>query len=619
VRVASESAVTDEGDAMRIWMWIAGLLLLGCGAGSDGGAGGAGEAAGDDAARAAQLEQVVALAAARGADPAAETARLQAGLQAMDAFAEVGVSDDGTVWGRFPDDEIVLVVHNREPAAKVEKSGLFVTPGGTDAVVLNALGTCFHSPAGELRDWLTSAGYHVGPDDASVDALENLGKPAAFYIDAHGGVAPKLKGEAFGVWTSTAATPAEIKAHRAEVKRGELVYMVANHDLDAAGNCQPAAHLGITAAFVKKHLRFTGNAFAFVNACSSDDADLKNAFFSAGVQLYAGWTQPVPDPAAFTAGEIVLDRMLGAREAEPKIKEGQQPQVAPNILAELTARGLNPVTDGTGATVTELRLTHHTHDHTPLLVPSVTRAMTQEDAGTLLVLGMFPSDVPVTITVDGTALPTTQLNDNALQAPIPPAVTGEVRVQAGDLVSNAVMLAGWHVHARLDHVDPCGAHFAIDCQLLFRADVPWRPILLTDEDTPRPGDPFDQYRASVASHCDATAEGACDDASYSVARPDLAAAYDDEGQTDVEATLHVDAHGHTFQLALGVDADDALLISHDGHTDHGDLFFDAHSDTHALGDDWSFADGDFSHELDTLHWGATTPMPVPGFRTALDQ
>jgi hypothetical protein len=624
-----------------------GLGLVACG---DGGA------AADPAGRAAVVQQVVDLANAGG--------DLRAGLEGLGEFAAVGVADDGTVWGRFPDGEVLLVADDREPPseppaaapAPVEKSGLFAHPASPKAVVMSAMGRCFPDVATRYDGWLTAAGYDVRAPAPTVDALKALDEASVFYLDTHGGFVPPrdpgpdggvsdpVRGEApiFGLWTSTEADAADLQRFAAELKARDLVYMVAKHDRDERGNCTYAAHLGITPAFVKKYVHLAEGSFAFVDACSSDEASIKGAFQEAGAQLYAGWTRTVRADDAERIGGLVFDRMLGAGEAEPQTLPGQPPQVAPNILAELQQRGLNPPRRFFRRR-TELRFTHRS-EHTPLLVPSLYRVVVQEDQGQLLALGMFPSDGELHLTVGGGELPIVRRDDNLLIARIPPDRTGEVRVRfamsptkgirgrprhdGDERQSNAVMLSGWRVKLHADR-SPCdGSRQALDCDLLFRGDVPFRPLLLTDTPAPPGGDASIELHASTASRCHVVAEGQCGNDTLSVGRADLGPAYVDEDGDDVfdaydfDATLTIDPYGRTFRVGVEADAKDAVIRT-DSDGNAWPVAFELGADGDRVpfaGEGWAVTAGESANPGtgDSLKWEAAAPSPAPGFRTALD-
>jgi hypothetical protein len=414
-------------------------------------------------------------------------------------FDDAGVSTDYSVWGRFRDGRLLIVANNRSPyfltddnsglhqpgtishlptipatlIEKIENSGIpgavepagnsnYVTnllPVSNKAYSFNSLGTCYRPAADGVAGWLEEKGYEVTRGNATVDNLKGVQKAGLFYLDAHGG----RVGHSFAFSTKTKVTPEQEALYEEDVEVGRLVYMVVSHDLkDEGGACTSERFYGITAQFVSHYMTFKEHGLAFLNACSSDNDEMKAAFKTSGVSLYMGWTDLVPDLAAQKVGLYFFDRMLGMNAFEPE-SPPQRPFDYRSVREDIKKKGYHTLRFCTHPNLPgnawdkcpeENRkepwlIFSQLQDHFGVLVPTVEwiepdYQNLREHPLVLEIEGIFdPTLSGWEVLLDDTELEILEIWGNRIVAALPPSGPGS----AGNLVVRVRDASGEHVRS----------------------------------------------------------------------------------------------------------------------------------------------------------------------------
>jgi hypothetical protein len=494
-------------------------------------------------------------------------------LAARPEFTSAGVSADGAVWGEFVDGRMFFVVNNRPVAAEAESAhrpasppdqGLSLSlsipllsmiapvlhlpawqsasqlavvqenggglPKSDRAHVLSAMGT-YYAGAQEAQDklqaWLNANGYQIMAGDATVDELKAVNGGGVFFFSTHGGTVGNIEGKGvYGLWTSTRIDAFNETRFVADLDTGRIAYAAAPQDRNPAydraldADCQGndcvkpylyATHYAITAEFVKKYMSFAENSFVFVDACSSDTNDMKQAFLGKpGVSLYVGWTGSVGDGFSARAARFLFDGLLGTNEEPPE----EKPKVRPfdyHSVYQYMQREKKVVDPGTGAT---LKLT----DSNPgfaILRPSIQHLEVKEETGELFIFGMFGSEAGE-VMIDGQRALVTNWQPDLVVADLPdkgPGSAGDVIVKVRKHESPAVPLTEWRGQMRYsENADTLAPNLntVVDMQVHFRGDVhafrdqPWKQPQDREVKFVLAGDSRAHYTMSGSSVVDGT-------------------------------------------------------------------------------------------------------------------
>lgn len=290
-----------------------------------------------DARRMAVLDAIQAkFASQAGTDLDAQNRELAAFMRTFREIEDSGVSDDSCVWGRFTDGRSLIVVNHRSSTLRsaelprpsiTRASGL---PAGIRVQLLDTMGSNYAHPTEAIKGPLRDSGFTVigeGGGGASVDNLKSPGETGILYMDAHGGKGKSRTKERFySIWTDTHVTEANEAAYKEDLDAHRLVYMTAN----ASGSTVETRY-AFTADFVRQYMHLSPNTLVFINACSSYDDTMRQAFLAAGAGIYFGWTQPVDDRSAYGAAIFLFDRLLGINAVEPT----DNPTRPPMTMAEV--------------------------------------------------------------------------------------------------------------------------------------------------------------------------------------------------------------------------------------------------------------------------------------------
>ncbi len=421
-------------------------------------------------------------------------------LQSFPEVEEAGVSEDSSIWARFTDQRLLIILNNREPSEETEPTffpqsiqsvetgaGVPGLPDSSKFRLLNSLGTCFKNPNSEIAQWLTANGYTAQSNDATVEGLKKVSGDGVLFFDAHGGMG-NLRGggpdaKRYAIWTATEVNDANEKALKADLDDGSLCYVMASHDR-SGGKCTKPKHYGITYKFVKKYMSFEDNSFVFIDACSSfTSTALKEAFFEKGASVYAGWTTTVMNPNATFAAKFVFDRLLGANKADPLEDPKQRPFDYVSIWQDMVARGYDDSGKG-GKLMFELYSSYMDGDFFGSLAPSIAYMFVNEAAGELVINGFFGREEGK-VTVGGNSVNVKRWEYNWITCDLPPELAGDVYVEVNGHKSNVVPLTVWKGQFRYtenNSIDCClDSHqgqtqripysISVICDLSFRDDI----------------------------------------------------------------------------------------------------------------------------------------------------
>lgn len=467
-----------------------------------------------EAAISAAQEQFAAL---MGTEPALAREQLAEFLRTRPEFEAVGIHGR-EVFARFVDGVMIIFVNNRErtPAAAMRvRSAMrdkFANnlPDSEDFYAANGLGSCFNPATGFVSTELGANGYTPQSlaGASTVEDLKSVSQAGLFYIDAHGGAGELSDGTPrYSIWTDTQATRELQTRYWSDLIDGSLVLMCASHDLlppippaVIPTMCSMPVHYAFTARFVRKHMTFGANSFAFINACqsqSTDAQDLRQAFFDKGLSVYAGWTELVPDDTAGNAAVFLIDRLLGGNDPNAQALPEMPPQRPFDynaILLDMRKRAprLDQGTNMDG-TLTFLTFTQNAGDNGGdfgLLAPTISGVdPVDEINGRLTLKGAFGENrgrvVVSEVAAVGGRLAGGTLNIRTwspmqIECDLPlmgAGSRGHVQVQVGNRHSNIVQLTEWrisfHYRSTTAAAAPCGGSWmrSMDVTLHFRACV----------------------------------------------------------------------------------------------------------------------------------------------------
>jgi len=388
-------------------------------------------------------------------------------LHSRPEFEDSGLSDDnGNLWARFTDGELLIIAHNRQPTGntppdggrrQTQESARIGLPASSTAFLMNSMGNYYTNGRTDMRvlgSIFGGKGYQVSKQQASIENLKKVQNEGVLYVSAHGGTG-KLRNEkpVYGLWTTDSATVQNNKIYREELKKGNLCYFIAYHNQDRYGKPIPEKHYGVTSRFVKEHMSFSENALIYIDACSSaTDADFINAFLekTGNTGLFLGWTNPVGDEAAYQASKYFFDRTLGANDIYTQPESPKQRPFEPAvILAEMNRKNISIYRDPQHAGQEARLVAKDSPEHQTLLRPSIEHMQVDETQGKLLLVGRFGDDPGAdkrSVTVNATEVAVQEWSHGLIICKIPVSgagSAGDVVVNVGEHASNMRRLTSW--------------------------------------------------------------------------------------------------------------------------------------------------------------------------------
>jgi hypothetical protein len=432
-----------------------------------------------------------------GSDIATANNELAKYLRTMSVFDAAGVSGNGSVWAHFTDDRLLIIANNRppgEPSAKAfEKKITFPqqktteVPFNKNARVLRGLGTGYFDNTPKIKELVTSRGYVISGEDATVDGLEHVNGDGIVYFETHGADGDIMKmvngkldsvGSMFSLLTMTPVTRDNDIFYMNDLKSKRLTYFIVKNDTDVTGERVESNHYGITALFVKAYMSFGENSFVFMNACDSYDSDFWQACVANNAGVYVGWTRAIISRDAIHASRFLFSRLLGI--TDPVIDPEDPPQrpfELELVKTEMSNRNLIqfPDPNNFGGT-TNLSFIPSRSTFT-LLAPSIDHVDVNESTGQLNLYGHFGTDPGPTngiVSIDGVAMVYSHWEQSTIVCNIPgtgPCSAGDVIVTVYGHKSNTVQLTEWKGTMTFNQpsVGSLGAFYTFN--LHFRGDV----------------------------------------------------------------------------------------------------------------------------------------------------
>jgi len=385
-------------------------------------------------------------------------------LKSIPEFEEVGISEEGgDVWARFIDGAMFIAVNNRpntqdisEPdwdhleseqsnQRKTNSSARIGLPSTDEVILFNSLGTSYRSSR-YSRDFIkflfNKKGYEVNLKDGSLANLKAVKTTGVFYFSSHGGMVKNRKGKSiYAVWTSDTVSVAAQKANAEDIRKENLVFISAHHNIGRDGKDQIETHFGITTGFVEKYMSFAENAMMYMDVCESfKDVDFQWSFLkkSNHTGTYLGWTDMVDDKDAYATTCYYFDRLLASNAAYEVTRPEDPKQRAfdlPTIFKDITKKDL-----GKSIPYKEQpnRFSYLTYKDSPgsvtLLRPSIAYLKVLESIDMLYIYGSFgedPGEGERFVTVD-------KVSVNSIEAWTPDLIMCKIKASgkgsAGDVI-----------------------------------------------------------------------------------------------------------------------------------------------------------------------------------------
>lgn len=451
---------------------LAAATVLACGGGGAGIGGGGGTEipVAQRSAAIASVEQKGMELAAGGLTLDQQNVQLADFMRTKDEFAEVKVTAEQNVFGRFTDGRLYLYVNNRQPDFA---TGAIVPPLNLDrrqtqanpVVATSRQARLFHSfglgfnqqqhPINEMGNYLRAAGYTLrnpAEGDARLATLRGVSGDGFFYFNTHGGGLELSASEkTYGAGTSTLRTAdndslPEIKN---DLDNLRILYMTApnGESTTVLGITIPRVdtRYAITHRFVERYMSFGPNAVIFMNACWSGKTDVSDgaqafmfAFFKKGAGAYLGWTDKVSTPISEQAPLYFVDRLTAANMTDPE-DPVQRPFFVDEIVANMKSKNL------ANSGLAELIVKNRVANTTIGLRPTIESLTMFEQINKFIIFGQF-GPIPGQVFVGGKEVTNVQWAPNQIVCEIPrfgEGSYGEVVVKVFDKESNKRMLTLW--------------------------------------------------------------------------------------------------------------------------------------------------------------------------------
>ena len=366
-------------------------------------------------------------------------------------------------------------------------------PQGTQAVLVNCLGSAFKGDHARIQTALENGGYNVTNIRGTLDNLYNLNlSPAILYYEAHGAQGAFVDAEtnmlrpAYSVWTDTKVDVDDGRYPfyvEESAQRQKLVMVLASADI-VNGEAVMENRWGLAPNFIRNHFNFVPDALFFNDCCYGQHAvaaTFRAAAFSAGAGLYAGWTNPADNK---NQALYFFDLVAGANSyvhGNPDYR----PFSYPDVYARMQQVRLTTFASSYGPSLLTFTPTTTQTDSTEAFRPTIQGLEVVTDsngalAEDLILLGTFGRD-PNTVgyeghvTISGAELNVVDWQHNRIRCDLPSegtAAAGFVKVMTGDLESNEVPLTAWRGTVELNY-DPhlTTLHSKLVLDVLFRGDI----------------------------------------------------------------------------------------------------------------------------------------------------
>lgn len=464
---------------------ILAITVSGCGGGGTatggvGGGGGGGTVTTNDRwnaldAAGAKFESLKALPTAQ------RHAQMLTYLRTVPVIEQVGESNSANIWARFKDGRIALFLDNRIKTGPFHLTGhrprvVNELPLAKTAFSLNALDKGWKSLASTYETWLNNAGYTVNPGQkcrlSDLDKVKNAG---VFFWSTHGGVGQDRAGNpVFGLWSASVASRDfdDTATYKPYWDNGWICVAFADGD-QADGSVKGEWHYAVTPKYVRERMTFSNDSLVVIGACSSGQAEVRDAFFAAGAACYVGWSVPVSSDGAKDE-QMLFDQLLGENVVAPP-NPNQRPFDILRVKTWLAANGYTKDPGGPATMSIDFDTANGTFG---LLNPSISRMYVHESENsgpdTMTIEGDFGTDPgDRSVTVDNVAQVIESWTPTVITIDIPRTGTGscgDVQVIAKGHKSNVAQLTEWRGiftytltgKGSLSHVAKLNVHFRGD-------------------------------------------------------------------------------------------------------------------------------------------------------------
>ena len=431
-----------------------------------------------------------------GTDATSRRAELLAFLQSRSEFEASGTNEDGSLWARFTDDRLLLIIANRDEPTQYESFSFAASssaserrrtsspraygaaaapvspavsqaatvaappaelPASTQARVLGGLGAgeslsnpYFTTFIPKLESMLEEGGYQVVASGAgTIDQLMGISGDGVFYFGGHGGEGENGAGDrVYGVTTATPLSLRNDSIYRSLWLDGSLVYTInltQGMRLPPPFLRCPAPCVGtyaFTAKFVEQHMgRFANGSVVYIAACISWTAEFRQAFIDKGAGVYFGWTWLFQADDDSKASLYLFDRLLGLND--PSIvpeNPKQRPFDYVSVHKDMDRPG-KAMTRSASA-----RLEYQPgNTESGLLAPSIQNMHVEEDSSILVINGKFGS-ARGEVWINASQPPIKDWTKEQIRVEIPvsgQSSAGDVHVRSQGRRSNTRRLGQW--------------------------------------------------------------------------------------------------------------------------------------------------------------------------------
>lgn len=427
-------------------------------------------------------------------------------LRGRPEFEEAGADEDGSVWARFTDGRLFIIMADRDPLTQAEVDSiagdLDLTGGagsGHEATLppgppneLPKSGTARFYLGGEpqayptvipwLKQIVMSRGYTIaaGAGIGGVDDLKKVAGDGIFYWTSHGGSPRRKDGSrAYAIATATRISVLNDLRYKQDWDSLRLAYTTR-----VTRNFLPTwsvtdtfpAYYAITAEFVERYMSFEKDSFIYLGACSAlspANIGMAQAFAAKG-GVVAGWSSGFSSGKDGTTAMYVFDRLLGANLYQPETPR-QRPFDYESLKVNMAPHDVETIGTAAGIPInSEFSFVPGSNGISGLLAPSIQYMYMDEESGRLILTGKFGSEMG-RAEVDGVSRPVRSWSAETVEIELPLAgrgSAGEVVVFSQNRRSNARPLTDWRGDFFWTFVEGHGTlRFDGVIRVHFRADV----------------------------------------------------------------------------------------------------------------------------------------------------
>jgi hypothetical protein len=416
-------------------------------------------------------------------------------LYTIPEFEEAGLSMNGSnVWARFPDEQLLIMAAYRKPAENPDNgrigfeqeanqsTAMGQLPGSDKVTLMNAMGNVFFSNRNNM-DGLSALfhnkGYTLDKVQGSIENLKKVKEEGVFYFNTHGGTGKLKNGkEVYRLWTTDSATVSNNKKYAADLKKGNLCYMMAHHNYGPDRRPAAELHYAISGQFVEEYMSFASYALLYLDACSSFiNTDFVFSFLkkTGHTGTYFGWTHDVGDETAYKTAKYVFDRLLGVNFERPESPK-QRAFDLKSVFADMMAKDIGVYHDREEG-FTALLSYKESPGSNVLLMPTIAYMHVDELNDRLYIYGSFGDESsPGTrkVTINNQEVEIDIWTETLIYCkirPSGPGSAGDVVVHVGEHKSNPRRLTEWRGQINYTYQSAGSLKETITFKVHLRADV----------------------------------------------------------------------------------------------------------------------------------------------------